>query len=264
MIGEAVERIAANYSASADGYAEFWSPVIRPVGRRLLATLAWDRVSRVVDVGTGTGALLPDIVGFVPAAQIIGVDCSAGMLALARRPGIRLAAMDAMRLALRTGAFDVAVMAFMLFHAPDPRAALAEARRILRARGALGLVTWMDDSPPPAGHIWNEELDAYEAWDPSPVPHADDQMDTPAKVTDLLAAAGFTLERAWVEHVEHQWDVGRFMGLHTRFGATKRRLDTLDPTRRQAFLTHIGARMAELGPKAFLYHGMAICAVAAA
>ena len=35
MIGEAVERIAANYSASADGYAEFWSPVIRPVGRRL-------------------------------------------------------------------------------------------------------------------------------------------------------------------------------------------------------------------------------------
>ena len=32
----------------------------------------------------------------------------------------------------------------------------------------------------------------------------------------------------------------------------------------QAFLTHIGARMAELGPKAFLYHGVAICAVAAA
>ena len=257
-----VERVAMNYSASANGYAEFWSPVIRPVGHRLLAAIPWDRVRRVVDVGTGTGALLPDILRFAPAARVVGVDCAPGMLALARPAGVHLAVMDAMRLGLRAGAFDVAVMAFMLFHVPDPPAALAEIKRVVRARGTLGLVTWMEDPTPPAGLIWNDELDAYGARDPGAVPRGDDRMDTPAKVTSLLTAAGFAPERVWVEPVEHQWDVARFIGLRTRFGAAKRRLDTLDPTRREIFLARIGARMSELSTNEFLYHGVAICAVA--
>ena len=40
-------RTPLNYSASADGYAEYWSPVIRPLARRLLDALPWDRASRV-------------------------------------------------------------------------------------------------------------------------------------------------------------------------------------------------------------------------
>src|SRR5688572_6175101 len=93
---DAVARVAANYSSSADGYAEFWSPVIRPVGRQLLSAVPWARVRRVLDVGTGTGALVPEIVAFAPTAYVLGVDRAAGMLRIASTTGARLAVMDAM------------------------------------------------------------------------------------------------------------------------------------------------------------------------
>jgi hypothetical protein len=53
------------------------------------------------------------------------------------------------------------------------------------------------------------------------------------------------------------------MALHTRFGETKRKLETLDPDERETLLDRIRARMARLGPADFLYRGSAICAVAA-
>lgn len=258
-----VARLAANYSTSADAYAELWSPVIRPVGRRLLEALLWDRANHVLDIGTGTGALVSDIASLVPGAPVIGIDCALGMLALARRDGVRLAAMDAMHLGFRAGVFDVAVMAFILFHVSDPSAALAEVKRVLRSRGSLGLAIWGDEPATPATQVWNRELDACAAQDPSPQPDHGDLMNTPGKLADLLRAAGVMPERVWVESVEYQWDVARFIGLRTRFGATKRRLETLEPRIREAFLERIADRMSGLDAKDFLCRGAAICAVAA-
>ena len=157
------ERPARKYTGAAAGYAELWSPLIRPVGRRLLEALPWNGARGVLDVGTGTGALIPDICRLAPAARTIAVDCSFGMLALATGAGASLAMMDAMQLGLRTGAFDVAVMTFVLFHMPEPIAALAEVRRV----------------------VWG-------AWDPSPMPpRRHELMNTPEKVTGLLTAAAF-------------------------------------------------------------------------
>jgi SAM-dependent methyltransferase len=257
-------RLAQNYSGAADGYAEFWSPVICPVGRRLLAALPFDRACRILDAGTGTGALIPDIRERAPLAPIVGVDRSFGMLVRAVRAGVSLAMMDAARLGLRTDAFDVAVMAFVLFHIPEPLTALAELRRVLRPRGVLGIVTWAEETAPRAGQVWDEELAASGACDPSPMPpRRHDLMNTSEKVTELLTTAAFVPTRVWIERIEHHWDVTRFMALHTRFGETKRKLETLDPDERESLLDRIKARMARLGPADFLYRGSAICAVAA-
>ncbi len=253
-----------NYSATADGYAEFWSPVIRPPGRRLLEALPWDRVSRVLDVGTGTGALLPDILALAPAARVIGIDPSLGMLARARGAGVPLVGMDAMALGVRPGTFDVAVLAFVLFHVPDPPVALAEVRRALRRRGSIGMTTWAEEPATPASQIWDDELDGVGAWDPRPQPMHDALMNGPEKVRGLLGAAGFTPKRVWIERVEHQWSVPRFMGLRTRFGATKRKLETLDPGTREACLDKIAARVSRLGSRDLVCRGAAICATAAA
>jgi SAM-dependent methyltransferase len=257
-------RVTMNYSASADGYAEFWSPVIRPSGRRLLDALPWVGASRILDVGTGTGALVADIRQLAPTARVIGIDRSLGMLARATGARTPLAAMDAMALGVRAGTFDIAVLAFVLFHVPDPPLALGEVRRALRHRGTLGVTTWAEEPTTPARQIWDEELGRWGAWDPAPPTTQEALMNSPEKVGGLLRAAGFTPGRVWIERVEYQWDVPRFMGLRTRFGGTKRKLETLDPETRQAFLDRIEDRMARLGSKDLLCRGTAICATAVA
>ena len=80
-----IVRLAANYSGSADGYAESWSPVIRPPGRWLEA-LPRPQASRILDVGTGTGAFANDILGFAPSASSgsIRSECSPERRAIGR------------------------------------------------------------------------------------------------------------------------------------------------------------------------------------
>ena len=77
--------LADRYTQRADAYEALWSPIIRPVGERLIARLPLSSTTRsVVDIGTGAGALLPAIKRAAPSAVIVGVDRSQGMLRLAK------------------------------------------------------------------------------------------------------------------------------------------------------------------------------------
>ena len=226
------EHLAAEYSAKAAAYARHWSPVIRPMAQPLLEALPLSGARHVLDVGAGTGALIPDLQRLAPGATLIAIDRAEGMLRVqASRPRCSRAVMDAAQLALLSESADVALLAFVLFHTPDPRAVLRAVHDALRRGGSIGLVTWGDDPGTPGLTAWTEELNRAGAA-PDPRDRSVMQqalMDTPAKVTALLTDAGFAAPRAWTRRFRHQFTLDELLAVQTGCGGPARRLATLPP-----------------------------------
>lgn len=117
--------------------------------RALDATIALAGVGaddRLLDLGTGTGALLRRLMRRAAAPrEAVGIDVSGRMLARAPAlpSGWELRNADAGRLPFPDRSFDV-VTATYLLHLLDPpqrAAVLAEARRVLKPQGRLVTVT---------------------------------------------------------------------------------------------------------------------------
>jgi ubiquinone/menaquinone biosynthesis C-methylase UbiE len=106
-----------------------------------LADLTGDE--RMLDVGCGNGAYLGELARQAHRGLVVGMDLSAGMLpeARTRAPDARLMVGDAQRLPFVDDAFDCALAMHMLYHVPDRAAAIAELRRVVRARGVVLVVT---------------------------------------------------------------------------------------------------------------------------
>ncbi len=138
------DRQAAQYDTASFGrHARALYPV-------LLAQLAQIPHRSVLDVGCGTGALLRQIKDRWPEIQCAGVDLSPGMVESARSklaPHTPIVLGDAERLPFPGDAFEAVVCCDSFHHYPDPRAALAEIRRVLQPGGVLLL----GDTTAPAG-----------------------------------------------------------------------------------------------------------------
>lgn len=103
---------------------------------------------RIVDVGAGTGTLAIALAGARPDAEVIAADGDPEALAIAaRKPGgdrVRWQRGLAGEVELDDASVDAVVMSLLLHHlAPDAkRAALRDARRILRPGGRLHIADW--------------------------------------------------------------------------------------------------------------------------
>jgi ArsR family transcriptional regulator len=122
-----------------------------------------DPALRVLDIGTGTGAMLPVLGG--AAGTVVALDHSEAMLDRARTlcrteelTTVTLCRGTVEDLPFRDAAFDACHCAMALHHVAEPRDALAEMARVVRPGGTLALTAfvghaedWMRDE---LGHRW--------------------------------------------------------------------------------------------------------------
>lgn len=133
-------RTDANLAARQSIYAYQHPQIDLPAAVLNLAALRGDET--VADVGCGNGAYLAELARRGHAGPVLGVDLSTGMLDAARRraPAAALVAGDAAVLPVRDHATGLTLAAHMLYHVPDPAAAVRELRRVTRPAGQVLVV----------------------------------------------------------------------------------------------------------------------------
>lgn len=144
--------VRREYDALAARYDRRWERYTRESLELFRPLLAGREAGRVLDLGCGTGALLPRLGAWGAGVELYtGVDLSAEMLRVAagKAEGVAFpagfAAASVEALPFGDAAFDTVVSASSLHFWADAEAALVEARRVLRPGGRLLLVDWARD-----------------------------------------------------------------------------------------------------------------------
>lgn len=111
--------------------------------RRLIDLAGIADGERVLEIGCGTGVLAAELVR-ARRVELVATDADPGALAIARRRldgAASIVTARAEALPFAEGSFDRVVCTLALHHVPeaDKGTALAEARRVLRPKGALFL-----------------------------------------------------------------------------------------------------------------------------
>jgi phosphatidylethanolamine/phosphatidyl-N-methylethanolamine N-methyltransferase len=144
-----IERV---YEAYARVYDRVFGPVFQPSRVALAAAIDPRPGQSVLEVGVGTGLLLPLYAG---RCRITGIDLSPGMLDKARDrvadldlPDVTLEVMDAGAMSFADDSFDVAVAAYVVTAVPDHRAVMREMVRVVRPGGRILLLNHFVNGSP--------------------------------------------------------------------------------------------------------------------
>lgn len=126
--------------------------------RDLVALLEVRPGERILDVGTGTGAVPRAALDALDApGLLVGVDASVEMLRSCRSrvPEVRPVVGALPDFPCAAPQFDVVTAAFVLSHVADWRGGLRALVETLRPRGRLGSLSWISSpSETPPGEIW--------------------------------------------------------------------------------------------------------------
>ena len=160
------------FSAS-DGYERFmgrWSRRLAPLFVTFAGITEGDRV---LDVGSGTGALSAAAAA-IESVQVTGIERSAAYVAYARNHvDGRFEVGDALALPFSDDAFDRALSMLVLNFVPDPAAALQQMIRVTRPCGVVAAAVWdYGDGMQMLRTFW----DAAVALDPDATPRDERHM----------------------------------------------------------------------------------------
>src|SRR6185503_4145841 len=167
-------------------------PFIREVAQRSFELMDLRPGDAVVDVGCGTGVMLPALTNAVgPDGSVTGIDHSAAFLARAQRRlteaglehRVALVRGDAQALPFEDATFDVAHVERLLMHLAEPDAAIRELLRVTR----------------PGGRIVCAEVHANGADVENPDRHAMDLINQAAIAQIRNPAMGIELRRRLVD-----------------------------------------------------------------
>jgi len=139
-VGAMFDRISRVYDPVNLAISAFQEPRWR---RRAVAFAGIKPGGRAIDVASGTGKVAADLHRSAgPAGEVLGVDISPGMIAIARqrlagRPGLTFVVGDAMALPAADDSFDAATIAFGMRNLPDYARGFAEMARVVRPGGKV-------------------------------------------------------------------------------------------------------------------------------
>jgi len=119
-----------------------------PQQQAMLATYLVDldlpEGARVLEIGCGTGAISRVLATRQGIREVVGVDPSPVFLARAERlaagmPGLSFQQGDGQSLPIRDASFDAVIVHTVLCHVLEPEQVLAQASRVLRPAGRIGV-----------------------------------------------------------------------------------------------------------------------------
>jgi SAM-dependent methyltransferase len=117
----------------------------RQLRTQLLADLDLGPESRILDLGSGTGALFPDLSAANPGRTFgADIDLSSLQFAAARSPGIHLAAGDGRALPFQDGSFELVLCHFTLLWIADPFRVVEEMVRVAAPGGTIAALAEPD------------------------------------------------------------------------------------------------------------------------
>lgn len=133
--------------ADAEAYERFMGRWSRQLAPLLVEFAASGDGGRVLDVGSGTGALAFSIAKLRAQAQVVGIDPSQEYVAYARSknpfPGrVSFEVGDAQQLRFADATFDHSLSLLVFNFIPDPKRALRETSRVTKPGGRVAAAVW--------------------------------------------------------------------------------------------------------------------------
>lgn len=179
------DPIRLYFERSAAGWDERMPPDLPQILGDFIAGFAEEisEAQSILEIGTGTGALIPFLRQIAPDASLLSIDLALNMVSQAReRAGTWVLEADAHFLPLPSGAeggFDLVICHNSFPHFTDKPAALLEIKRVLKKGGLLMILH----------HFSREHINAIHRGIGDPV--GDDMILPAVEMAHLLAEAGY-------------------------------------------------------------------------